>query len=143
MYNKIIHEARLDEIRACIREQYPESINTETLENPINYLENRRAKNNHTLGDSSIEIVASYDMSWSIRSSGRHYDSMKGHGFLIGGIKKNIIAMGVIKKKCRIYIKSSREENELPVHLYLYSEAFWQFRRYGKQPSPKAHKRNT
>ena len=114
--NKIIHDARLDEIRACIKQKYPELEDTKLLEDPIEYLKRNRTLSTHTLTEPSLAIIASYDMGWSKRSSGRHYDSMTGHGFLIGGLTKNVIAMGVMKKKCRICLKASREAKEPPVH---------------------------
>ena len=67
--SEIVHDAREKGINATI-------IRGESLNNQ---------PNSH-LG--KFGITASYDMGWSKRSSGRHFDSMTEHGFLIGGRAK-------------------------------------------------------
>ena len=47
-----------------------------------------------------IKIVASYDMGWNKRSTGRVYDSIYGHSFLIGCRSGKVISFGVRAKKC-------------------------------------------
>ena len=47
-----------------------------------------------------IPIVASYDMGWNKRSTGRVYDSLSGHAFLIGCRSGCVISYGVCAKKC-------------------------------------------
>jgi hypothetical protein len=95
--SEIILEAREKEIEETIKDKQQHS-------------------NNSNLQFDKVGITASYDMGWSKRSSGRHFDSMTGHGFLIGGRTKNVIAMGVMKKRCRICMRSSRCGVEPPVH---------------------------
>ena len=95
--SEILHEARENEIKDTVLEK----------ENNINQ------PNSHL---NKVDITVSYDMGWFKRSSGWHFDSMPGHGFLIGGRTENIIAMGVMKKRWRICICSSRRGVEPPVH---------------------------
>ena len=70
IYSEIVLEAREKEIQATILEKRS----------------NLDHSNSHI---NKVGITASYDMGWSKRSSGRHFDSMTGHGFLIGGRTKN------------------------------------------------------
>jgi len=46
-----------------------------------------------------IGLSVSYDMGWQKRATCRLYDSLPGHGFIIGCRKKIVIGMGVLKKK--------------------------------------------
>ena len=62
-------------------EKYPEMEHTDVLEASFKFLKNMSNTDSPIFNQSSLGIVASYDMSWSKRSSGRHYDSMTGHGF--------------------------------------------------------------
>ena len=48
----------------------------------------------------TVGIAVSYDMGWNKRSTGRVYDSLSGHAFMIGCQTGNVIDMGVSKKKC-------------------------------------------
>ena len=41
--------------------------------------------------DNSLGLTLSYDMGWSKRSSGNTYNSLSGHGFLIGCFSKKIV----------------------------------------------------
>ena len=45
-----------------------------------------------------IPLTVSYDMGWSKRSTGRVYDSLSGHGFLVGCHTGKIIHMRVLCK---------------------------------------------
>ena len=47
-----------------------------------------------------IGLTVSYDMGWNKRSSGRRYDSLSGHAFVIGVYTRLIIACVVFSKKC-------------------------------------------
>ena len=58
-----------------------------------------------------IGISVSFDMGWQKRSTGRLYDSISGHGYLIGCRTNNMIAMGVKKKKCSICNKVNKADN--------------------------------
>ena len=48
-----------------------------------------------------IGIAVSYDMGWQKRSTGRVYDSISGHGYLIGCRTGKIIGMQVRQTKCK------------------------------------------
>ena len=50
----------------------------------------------------TIGVVASVDMGWQKRSSGRRYDSSSGHMFLIGQLSKKVIGYKCLSVKCRI-----------------------------------------
>ena len=45
-----------------------------------------------------LPIIASYDMGWNKRSTGRVYDSPSGHAFMVGCHSGNVISFGVLAK---------------------------------------------
>ena len=52
----------------------------------------------------SIGIAVSFDMGWQRRSTGRVYDNMSGHGFIIGCWTKNVVGFGLKKKEmCKVF----------------------------------------
>ena len=51
----------------------------------------------------AIALTVSYDMGWSKRSSGRRYDSLSGHAFLIGCLSRKIKMVQVTSKACSVY----------------------------------------
>ena len=56
---------------------------------------------NNTL-PSLPEVAASYDMGWQKRSSGRTYNSVSGHGMMIGCRSSKVIDAVVLSKRCNI-----------------------------------------
>ena len=57
----------------------------------------------------NIGIAVSYDMGWNKRSTGKVYDSLSGHGFIIGCLTRKVIGYGVRKKKCSICKNLNRD----------------------------------
>ena len=55
-----------------------------------------------------LQLSASYDMGWNKRSTGRVYDSLSGHAFLIGCRSGKVISFGVRAKKCAKCSRSKR-----------------------------------
>ena len=60
------------------------------------------------------EVAASYDMGWQKQSSGRTYNSISGHGMMIGCKSSKIIDVIILSKKCKIC--SSHKEDDPPPH---------------------------
>ena len=50
-------------------------------------------------------------MGWNKRSSGNKYDSISGHGFVLGGNSKKIINYRCMSKCCRICALSEKEKD--------------------------------
>ena len=48
-----------------------------------------------------VKLTVTYDMGWQKISSGRRYDSSRGHAFIIGGRRKGIIIMVLYYKACQ------------------------------------------
>ena len=48
------------------------------------------AYKNKLLTPEEVPLTVSYDMGWNKRSSGNKYDSISGHGFIMGGNTKKI-----------------------------------------------------
>ena len=61
-----------------------------------------------------VQLTVSYDMGWNKRSSGHKYDSISGHGFVLGGIKKKILNHRCLSKCCRICDRDT--ENQKTPH---------------------------
>ena len=54
-----------------------------------------------------LGIAVSYDMGWQKRATGKIYDSMSGHGFMIGCRTGNIIGFKVKSKTCSVCSKAN------------------------------------
>jgi len=63
-----------------------------------------------------IGITVSYDMGWKKRATGRLYDSLSGHRFIIGCRTKCVIAMSVLKKKCSTYRSANKHNGAVRPH---------------------------
>ena len=62
-----------------------------------------------------VSIAVSYDMGWQKRSSGRKYDSMSGHGILVGCRTGQVIEVEVLSKvcnRCQLRVKSGMPVNK-------------------------------
>jgi putative lipoic acid-binding regulatory protein len=57
-----------------------------------------------------VKFTVSYNMGWNKRSSGRKYDSISGHGFLMGGHTKNNIHHRCLSKCCSKCAKESKDK---------------------------------
>ena len=55
---------------------------------------------NNQLAEFEIPLTIGYDMGWNKRSSGRFYNSISGHGIMVGGYSKKIIDYRFISKCC-------------------------------------------
>lgn len=64
--------------------------------------------------DDCIGLDVSYDMGWQKKSSGRHYDSLLGHCFLVGLLTNKIIGLKVYSKACSVC--ESLHEDQNPDH---------------------------
>ena len=57
-----------------------------------------KVKNKNT-----VKIIATCDLGWQKRSSGRRYDSSSGHAFIVGGRSKWVVGMvpySMVFRKC-------------------------------------------
>jgi len=55
-----------------------------------------------------IGITVSYDMGWNKRSTGKVYDSLSGHAFIIGCRTGNVIGMMVKKRNAAFAVSSTK-----------------------------------
>jgi len=55
---------------------------------------------NKKLKANDVKLTISYDMGWNKRSSGNKYDSISGHGFVLGKNTKKILQHRVLSKVC-------------------------------------------
>ena len=63
-------------------------------------LEKKKWRDN-TPDRKTVKLAVSYDMGWQKRSSGNRYDSMSGHGVLVGCRTKQVIDVIVFSKACK------------------------------------------
>ena len=63
-------------------------------------------------------ISVSYNMGWQRRSGGWVFDSLSGHGYLMGCLIGKDIHSGVLKKRCSTCMKHNRLANTILIHKY-------------------------
>ena len=97
----VMKDAFYDEVAATIRDKFGEKYSNEEIEKYTDDMKNETYDGiPHEL--QRIGISVSYDMGWNKRSTGRVYDSLSGHGFIIGCMTGKVIGFGVSKKKCSV-----------------------------------------
>ena len=64
----------------------------------------------------SVPLTISHDMGWQRRSTSRVYDSISGHGFLVGCRSHQVIHMGVMAKKCGVCSVYNRRRDVVKEH---------------------------
>ena len=105
----------MNEVKETIIDKLKATYDNATIKDNITFFENEEYEKMlpclRTIG-----IAVSYDMGWQKSSTGRVYDSLSGHGYLIGCRTRNVIAMGVLKKKCSTCGVADRRGVEIPSH---------------------------
>ncbi|XP_015189531.1 PREDICTED: uncharacterized protein LOC107073407 [Polistes dominula] len=77
---------------STLREQLPEGINS-CFNKGINI----------TTFDTVVQLMASHDMGWSTRRTGRNYDSLNGFGAIVGIYSQAVLDYSTCNKKCKKY----------------------------------------
>ena len=62
-------------------------------------------------------LTCSFDMAWQRRSSGRIYDSLSGHAFLVGGLTKKVVNAVVLCKKCKVCEIAKKQKKNCCEHI--------------------------
>ena len=57
-----------------------------------------QTKNGDIRTKNPVKLTVSYDMGWSKRSTGKVYDSLSGHGYLVGARTGKVVSMCVLNK---------------------------------------------
>ena len=65
-----------------------------------------------------IRLTTSYDMGWNKRSSGHKYDSISGHGFLLGTKNKKRMNHRCLSKCCSICLCAEKAKIKAETHVY-------------------------
>ena len=65
------------------------------------------------LKPAEVKLVVMYDMGWNKRSSGNKYDSISGHGFLLGGNTRKVINYRCMSKYCRKCFLAERTKKKV------------------------------
>ena len=66
--------------------------------------------------ENSTRLTCSYDMGWQKRAGGRIYDSISGHGFMIGCFTRKVVGWGVMRKKCKICEVMTQKYDDIHPH---------------------------
>ena len=66
--------------------------------------------------DNHTGLTMSYDMGWSKRSSGHRYDSLSGHGFLVGAHSRKIVLAQVTSKYCKLCSSAEAKGEQVETH---------------------------
>ena len=91
-----------------------EEVKMTLLEKGICYDKEWKQKNE--MDRKQVALTTSFDMGWNKRSSGRRYDSLSGHGFLLGCRTNKIIDSILCSKKCATCSRYERQDQDLPTH---------------------------
>ena len=65
-----------------------------------------------TVEKEEVPLTVCYDMGWNKRSSGTRYDSVSGHGLMIGAYTKKVIGYKSLSKECSVCLKLMRKLGE-------------------------------
>lgn len=98
MSNKCLEDARNEEIERTIGEEMFKKFEKKEL---------------HA---SQVPLTVMYDMGWNKRSSGNKYDSISGHGFLLGGNSRKILNYRCMSKCCKKCTIAERMKQEPMKH---------------------------
>jgi hypothetical protein len=112
---KIVRSSLLEEVSSTIEQKY-ESVWEEDEIHKMKTMVSQDKINDLPTTINSIPISVSYDMGWNKRGGGRVYDSLSGHGFLVGCKTGKIISFGVLKKSCVTCEKSNTQQQQLLPH---------------------------
>lgn len=104
-------------VKAREREMGPnfEAIAEDSCQKAL-HLEQAMSSENTRDRSGPVQLTASYDMGWTRRGSGRTYNSMSGHGSLIGQHSGKVIAYGSRITTCRYCEVAEREHREANPH---------------------------
>ena len=83
-----------EEINLTIEDLYEDEIDEEELSKIVGKIAHGELKTIDNELD-AFPLAVSYDMGWQKRTGGRVYDSLSGHGFLIGFRSDKAIKFGV------------------------------------------------
>ena len=84
-----------EEIKKTILEEKPPRARVSLL----------RKFNERSIEKEDVPLTICYDMGWNKRSSGTRYDSVSGHGLMIGGYTKKVIGYKSLSKECSVCSK--------------------------------------
>ena len=71
---------------------------------------------NKEINGKEVLLTVSYNMGWNKRSLGNKYDSVSGHGFILGGITKKVLNHKCISKQCSKCCIAKKKNTPPPEH---------------------------
>jgi len=103
----IMEEAMIGEIKATIKEKLEGKYTEEEVDKAMDDFINEKW-DDVPADILKIGITVSYDMGWNKRSTGKVYDSLSGHAFIIGCRTGNVIGMMVKKRNAAFAVNSTK-----------------------------------
>ena len=112
LHEKIIEAGKVSVCRA-LEEEVEKQFKVDNKEYRSTWQQFVLTNSNFMLG-----LNVSYDMGWNKRSSGQRYDSLSGHGLMIGSQSRKIIGVEMKSKFCAIcsYYETLPTETVTPPH---------------------------
>ena len=102
-------------IERALKEEIVKTIEEEEKEPTVRKSLLEQFKSN-ALDKEKVPLTICYDMGWNKRSSGTRYDSVSGHGIMIGGYTKKVIGFKSMSKECSVcsnFEKQKKKDEEL------------------------------
>jgi hypothetical protein len=60
-------------------------------------------------------VDASYDMAWQQKGSGHQYNSLSGHGTMVGNLTRKVIGLAIKSKRCNTCVCWEKKHPDIPV----------------------------
>ena len=111
----MIKQALINEIVSTINSQAYDAINDKGRNDFLEFIQTKQFEKAKRI-ITQIKLTASFDMGWQKRATGRVYDSLSGHGYMVGCSTGKVISMGVLCKKCSTCRANNKKGIEPPLH---------------------------
>jgi hypothetical protein len=111
----MIKQALINEIVSTINSQAYDAINDKGRNCFLEFIQTKQFEKAKRI-ITQIKLTASFDMGWQKRATGRVYDSLSGHGYMVGCSTGKVISMGVLCKKCSTCRANNKKGIEPPLH---------------------------
>ena len=111
----IIDRSLRDELKTTVTETWDAAKPHDLLTEALGLIDNGRYEElDDLIGPTPLSV--SYDMGWQRRGGGRVFDSLSGHGYLMGCLNGKVIHAGVLKKRCSTCMRHDGLVDHLPQH---------------------------
>jgi len=89
-----------------VQKNVADVVQKNNLENEIKVMEQCGVQQIEDKGIMKWPLTCTYDMGWQKHASGKNYNSLSGHGFLVGGYTSKVICRICYSKGCRYCVNT-------------------------------------